>query len=132
MTLPHAVAHRCRYRRHTAVTGRTIHPDDGWLSLELVGMFGLVLVTLFAVLQGLAGGFALSEANTAARAAARAASMGRDPYSAAQQAVSPSLRPVQVDGGGETWTVSVPVPEVVGWMHLGSVTRSATIPNTQP
>lgn len=107
-------------------------PDHGWLSLELVGLFGLLLVTLFAVLQVLAGGFALTEANTAARAAARAASLDQDPYSAAQSAVSPGLRPVQVSGAGETWTVRVPVPAVVGWLPLDSVSRSATMPDTEP
>ncbi len=135
MTWRSAVTCRCAVTWRSAVTRRSARrhrrADGGWLSLELVGMFGLLLATVFAVLQVLAGAFALSEANTAARAAARAASLGEDPYSAAASAVSPSLRPVTVSGSGETWSVSVPVPVVVGWLPLHAVTRSATMPDTE-
>jgi hypothetical protein len=95
-------------------------------------MFALILVSMYIVLQAMAAMFVLTEANGAARAAARAASLGRDPYSAAQAAVSPSLRPVRVSGGGQTWRATIGVPVVVRWMPLADISRSATIPRTEP
>lgn len=87
-------------------TSRGRRGDRGQSTLELVGLFPLLLVVLLLVLQTLSAVFALSQAGTAAL----------DP---------------RVSGAGATWTASVRVPVVFSPLHLGSVTRSATFPATE-
>jgi hypothetical protein len=121
-----------RVRRAHRRSGDRGSADRGSVTLEFVGTVAYVLIGTLLVLQALAAGYALSQANTAARAAARAASLGNDPGTAAEAAVAPALRPVSVSGFGETWSATVSVPTVVRWFPVGSITRSATIPRTDP
>jgi hypothetical protein len=96
-------------------------------------LFFLVLVCLMTVLHGLAAMFALTQANLSARAAARQYSITRSvpaASAAAQSAVSGALRPVQVSGGGERWTVTVSAPRIALWLPQIEITRSATMPYT--
>jgi hypothetical protein len=110
--------------------------DGGWLSLEFVGMSFLFLFSLMLALQVASATYTMAQANGAARAAARAATLRGSGQSAANEAVNPSLRPVQVSGGssggqGQTWSVTLRVPQVVPLMPRWTVTRSASMPNTE-
>lgn len=99
-------------------------------------MFGLFLVTLLFVLQGAAFSYTIAQANGAARAAARASSLGQSGVQAARDAVNPSLRPVVASGSPSSyvhrWKVTLQVPQVVPMMPSWSVTRSAAMPATEP
>jgi hypothetical protein len=110
--------------------------EDGWLSLEFVGMSFLFLFSLMLALQVASATYTLAQANGAARAAARAATLRGSGQSAANAAVNPSLRPVRVSGGsaggqGQTWSVTLRVPRVVPLMPSWTVTRSASMPSTE-
>lgn len=101
----------------------------GTASLELVGLLPLVAVVCLLLLQGAAALFAMQAASDAVRQAARADSLGRDPRTAAEQALPGGLR---VDsftsfgpGHGARLTVRVPrlspIPQI-------TVTREAVLP----
>lgn len=115
---------------------RRLRGERGWISIEFVGMFALFLVTLLFVLQGAAFSYTIAQANGAARAAARASSLGESGVQAARNAVNPSLRPVVASGGPSAyvhrWQVTLRVPQVVPMMPSWSVTRTAAMPATEP
>ncbi len=127
----------------TARLARRLRPDDartgrdgGWLSIEFVGMAFLLLLALMLALQVVSYTYSLSQVNGAARAAARAATLGRSAEAAARDAVSPSLHPVTTadpsDPDGQTWSVTVSVPLVIPRMPQWTITRTATMPSTEP
>lgn len=99
-------------------------------------MTGMFLAALMLVLQGAAFSFTIAQANGAARAAARASSLGQSGVQAARDAVNPSLRPLVATGAPSTyvhrWQVTLTVPRVVPMMPLWTVTRSASMPATEP
>ncbi|MGX6451668.1 TadE/TadG family type IV pilus assembly protein [Brevibacterium paucivorans] len=119
--------------------------EKGVLSLEFVGTFGVFLFLLAIAFQAMLAMFALSQANSAARNAARAEAMmpGTGP-GAAQSAVSPGLQAQGVQttcSGGHnpkgdvTCKVSlgVPVfnmPDAPQWFPEIRVTRASTQPVT--
>lgn len=113
--------------------------DGGWLSLEFVGMTFFIALTLLVVIQVAAATFTMAQANGAARAAARHATLNRGTgaEAAANAAVSPSLRPVVravggASGGGQTWQVTLRVPQILPRLPDWTVTRSASMPSTEP
>ncbi len=119
-------------RRHRARRSR----DGGWLSIEFVGMSFLFLFTLMLALQVVAYTYSIAQVNGAARAAARAATLGQSAEAAASGAVSPSLRPVTTSvpgaAGGQKWAVTVSVPRVIPAMPQWTITRTASMPSTEP
>lgn len=113
--------------------------ERGVIALEFVGTFGLVLAMVLIVWQGMLAMHALSEANYAARDAARAEVMrsGTGP-SAGQNALSAHLQDTSFiscssSTGAVTCEAEVDIPliasSVIGdGVHGPSVTRSATMP----
>ncbi|MEW2115869.1 TadE/TadG family type IV pilus assembly protein [Streptomyces sp. NPDC005474] len=107
--------------------------DRGSSILEFTGFLPiLLLIGLGCIQLGLAG-YGLSQAGTAARAAARAASLGGDGEAAGVASVSDWLDP-QVDaplGAGDTTTarVVVHVPAIIPLFGDFDVDATATMPN---
>ncbi|MFJ2651024.1 TadE/TadG family type IV pilus assembly protein [Streptomyces sp. NPDC087420] len=108
--------------------------EKGQAALEFVGVITLLLIVgLSAVQLGLAA-YAVQQAGTAARAAARTASYRQadmDPAVAGEAAVSGWLNPaISVGDGGDavTATATVPVPSVLPLFDFGPAIRSATMP----
>jgi hypothetical protein len=131
-------ARRCRRLAPRAVDRRASGGDRGQVALEYVGFLAFLLVAGLAAIQlGLAA-YAVQQAGTGARAAARAAGYreavanGVDPTAAGESAMSDWLHG-QVAVGGEgsdsvTATATVPIPAIIPLFHLGSAVRSVTMP----
>src|SRR3954447_8078091 len=107
--------------------------ERGQATVELVGVLPLLAVLGFAVWQAAVVGQAFWMAGAAARAAARAEALGRDPLPAARAVLPPRLEDglrVQVrDGGGVT--VRLRLPAVVGGGTLGTTSAGARfVPQT--
>lgn len=106
--------------------------ERGTAALEFVGTFPfLLLAGLIALQFGLVGWAAVST-NDAARAAARAASLGQNPQVAATRALPGGLSPVSVTGSrigeGYRYTVTVKAPGIVPLFDLGTVSRTVDMP----
>jgi hypothetical protein len=90
--------------------------DRGQASVELVALLPLVAVLVVLLWQAVVAGQAVWLAGTAARAAARAEAVGRDPTAAARATLPPDLRrglsTSREDDGGVR--VRLLVPSVVG------------------
>ncbi|WUI79249.1 pilus assembly protein [Streptomyces sp. NBC_00400] len=117
--------------------------DRGTVSIEFLGFLPILLVIGLAVVQlGLAA-FAVQQAGTGARAAARTASMDEadrppDPEAAGRAAMTGWVArdaKVSVDGGGGdavSATVRVTIPSLLpGITDFGTASRSATMPRPQ-
>jgi uncharacterized protein (UPF0333 family) len=102
--------------------------ERGTASLELVGLMPVVAVVASLALQYAAVVFVAHAADDAARQAARAQSLGRDPTSAAEDVV-PSNLDVEVVTSGSRVTVRVEVPRLSP-LPQKTVTRSADMPDT--
>lgn len=98
-----------------------------------------ILLVLMVLIQVAAATYTIAQANGAARAAARAATLnaGAGGDAAARDAVSGSLRDGLTatgasTGDGQTWKVTLRVPKVLpGWPDW-TVTREASMPATEP
>ncbi|MEU8685844.1 TadE family protein [Streptomyces sp. NPDC048611] len=116
--------------------------DRGQASIEFLGFLPILLVVGLAVVQlGLAA-YAVQQAGTGARAAARTASMDEadretGPEAAGRSAMSDWVAErasISVGGGGAevSATARVPIPSVVpGVDDFGTATRTATMPRPQ-
>lgn len=116
----------------------------GAVSLEFAGMLVVFFIILVTALQAMLAMFSLSQANSAARNAARAEVLNPGSgVAVAQQAVSPGLRKAgvstscsgaRVHNGSITCKVTVAVPSLGTdsslWQPTIKVTRSATQPIT--
>jgi hypothetical protein len=107
--------------------GRTA--DGGTASLELVGLLPLVVIVVSLALQYAAVVFVAHSADDAARQAARALSLGRDPTGAAKAVLPPGLDVQVRSGGSGRVTVQVEVPRLSP-LPQKTVTRSAVMPDT--
>lgn len=104
--------------------------DRGAAALEFVGVLPLLLLAALVALQFGIVGWTVVSANQAARDAARAATLGRDPRAAAQAALPGTLEAVVSGGPGGSshrYTITVPIPSVIG-VSLGSVSRTVEMP----
>jgi hypothetical protein len=104
--------------------------------LEFAGFLPILLVVGMAAIQLGLIGYGISQAGSAARAAARAESLQSDTGAAAGVAsVSDWLAP-DVDagsgGGTTTATVTLTVPSVIPLFADVPVTREATMPDDNP
>jgi hypothetical protein len=103
--------------------------------LEFMALAPVVLVIAFIAWQLAIGGYAALSANEAARAAARAASLGEDPQSAAEDALPAGLKDFQLTGGragdGYSYTVRVEVP-AFSRVGLDPVSRTVDMPAPNP
>ena len=111
---------------------RPLSRERGVASLELIGVLPtLLLCAIMAFQVGLAGG-GMASTVQAARAAARAASLGQNPVSAAHAALPGALVAESVTGscsaGSCAYTVTVRVPSAFGQFDLGTVTRTVEMP----
>lgn len=117
--------------------GRGSRPgrDRGQVAIEYVGLLPILLfVALCAVQLGLAI-YAVQQAGTAARAAARVASQAHttaDPQAAGNDAVSDwldaSVDPPAVGYDSVKVTAHVHIPTVVPGLDFGTAERSVTMP----
>jgi hypothetical protein len=103
--------------------------DAGTASLELVGLMPIVAVVASLALQYAAVVFVAHTADDAARQAARALSLGRDPTSAAEDVVPSNLDVQVLTSGTGRVTVRVEVPRLSP-LPQKTVTRSADMPDT--
>lgn len=106
--------------------------ERGTASLEFVGILPTLLLSGMIALQfGVVGWTAVSTTD-AARAAARAASLGQNPYAAAAGALPGSLTPVAVvansSGQSRSYTVTVKTPSLLPGLDLGTVSRTVDMP----
>ncbi|MFF9477679.1 TadE/TadG family type IV pilus assembly protein [Streptomyces sp. NPDC014733] len=112
--------------------------DRGQASLEFLGFLPLLLIVGLAVVQLGIAAFAVQQAGTGARAAARTASLDppdrqRDPAAAGRAAMTGWVAErarIGVGGAGDAVraTTTVTLPSVIPGITLGTVTRSATMP----
>lgn len=106
--------------------------DRGTASIELVaGVPFLILAGAVALQFGIVGWTTVSTSD-AARAAARAASLGQNPSSAAAGALPNGLTPQSVIGGkagnGYSYTVTVKTPTILPMLDVGTVSRTVDMP----
>ncbi|CAI9415502.1 TadE/TadG family type IV pilus assembly protein [Nocardioides sp. T2.26MG-1] len=88
------------------------HDERGSVALEVVVLVPiLVLVALLTLQLGVAG-WSASQTQQAARAAARAQSLGEDPLAAAQGALPGSLEVDKIETTSDSVTLWVRVPRV--------------------
>ncbi|MFD7161935.1 hypothetical protein [Streptomyces violascens] len=114
--------------------------DRGQVALEYIGFIALLLLVGLAAIQLGVAAYAVNQAGTGARAAARAASLdepkGLSPEAAVQAAVSGWLYPDPkggIAGDQATYTVTIKIPSVIpGIPDFGTATRTSTMPKLQP
>jgi hypothetical protein len=101
--------------------------DDGQATVELVALLPCVVAVVAAAWQLVLAGDAKWSAATAARAAARAAAVGRDAEAAARRHVPARLeRGLRVSEAGEgRVSVSVEIPPVIHGIRPGRVRAEA-------
>ncbi|MBL1099097.1 pilus assembly protein [Streptomyces sp. 205] len=145
-TAPHGAAagEPCAERatRPTAASGGPLaavprRRDKGSASIEFIGFLPVLLIVALAAVQlGLAA-YTVQQAGTAARAAARTASLDEprtSPAAAGQAAMSGWLADgAEITSGGcaggqARATVTVEIPPVIPGFDFGSARRSATMP----
>jgi hypothetical protein len=102
------------------------HPP-GQASVELVALLPLLAVVLALAYQAVLAGQSLWEVRVAARAAARAHSLGADATMAARRHLRAGLEPglrVHAAGDGDV-RVSIRVPTILPAVHLGRVSATS-------
>ncbi|GAA3195506.1 MULTISPECIES: TadE family protein [Streptomyces] len=112
--------------------------DRGQASIEFLGFLPLLLIVALAVVQLGIAAFAVQQAGTGARAAARTASLDppdrqRDPAAAGRAAMTGWVAErarIGVGGAGDAVraTTTVTLPSLIPGVSLGTVSRSATMP----
>ncbi|MFI9047631.1 TadE/TadG family type IV pilus assembly protein [Streptomyces sp. NPDC053427] len=112
--------------------------DRGQVSIEFLGFLPVLLAVALAVVQLGLGAYAVQQAGTGARAAARTASLDEadreaDPGAAGRAAMSGWIgkgATISVDGGPSAVraTATVHIPSIIPGVDFGSARRSATMP----
>ncbi|MGW1867890.1 TadE/TadG family type IV pilus assembly protein [Streptomyces mauvecolor] len=116
--------------------------DRGQVALEYIGFVAILLLVGLAAIQLGVAAYAVNQAGTGARAAARAASLddpkGLSPEAAVDAAVKGWVhaeRPRRSGGGDEvTYTVTIKIPSVIPGLRdgfFGTATRTSTMPKLQ-
>lgn len=105
------------------------HGQRGSSSMEFLGLAPVVLLIAVALLQAGFSLYGISATQTAARQAARAASLGEDPFLAADAALPGwlTLDDVTAVGIGNGVRVRTDLPDIVPGTDL-TVTREAILP----
>lgn len=108
---------------------RASRDDHGTSTLEVAGLAPLVLFVAFLLVNGGLALYGISATETAAHQAARAMSLGDDPYAAADAALPDWLDPqVRTIGTGENGVrVTVDLPDMIPGTSL-LVSREAVMP----
>jgi TadE-like protein len=109
-------------------------PDAGQAAVEFVAVLPLVALVLALAWQAILAGHAVWAANTAARAAARAAAVGRDPTLAARAHLPTSLEPgLRISRpAGDAVELSLRIPPVLPALRLGRVTATGHFRPQEP
>ena len=94
------------------MTAARCRRECGTASIEVVALIPVLLFVAMLVLQLGVAGWTASQTAEAARQAARAQSLDRDPLTAAEQALPGALRVDRISAGGDTVTLWVDVPRV--------------------
>ncbi|MFJ9415944.1 MULTISPECIES: TadE/TadG family type IV pilus assembly protein [unclassified Streptomyces] len=113
--------------------------DRGQVSIEFLGFLPVLLAVALAVVQLGLGAYAVQQAGTGARAAARTASLDEadreaDPAAAGRAAMSGWIgkgATISVSGAGTgaaRATATVHIPSVIPGVDFGTARRSATMP----
>lgn len=107
---------------------RATHAQRGQASIETVVLLPVLVALTFAVWQAALAGWALVSAQSAARAAARAALAGSPPRPAALAALPGSLRSgARVEDSGGKVTVRVHIPAVLPGFDAGLSASAAEV-----
>ena len=107
---------------------RATHAQRGQASIETVVLLPVLVALTFAVWQAALAGWALVSAQSAARAAARAALAGSPPRPAALAALPGSLRSgARVEDSGGKVTVRVHSPAVLPGFDAGLSASAAEV-----
>jgi hypothetical protein len=102
---------------------------SGQASVELIAVMPVVGLVVLALWQAVLAGQAAWSSAGAARAAARAQAVGRDPLAAARGAVPGALRAgVRVSASGAGVRVRVPVPLAFTGARLTTIDARAALP----
>ena len=102
---------------------------NGQASVELVALMPVVGLVVLALWQAVLAGQAVWSSAAAARAAARAQAVGRDPLAAARGAVPSTLRAgIRVSAAGTGVRVHVPIPLAFTSTRLTTIDARATLP----
>lgn len=123
-----------RDRRSGSGRGAGRGCDRGQVAIEYLGFIPVLMLVALAVIQTGLVAHAAQQAGTAARAGARAASLGMSAQQGCREAVSASLssRTSCAEArGGDTVTVTatVRIPSVIPfWNPIGDTRRTATMP----
>lgn len=112
--------------------------DRGQVAIEFIGFLPLLLVLALGAVQLGLGAYAAQQAGTAARAAARTATLDDaevGPEAAGRAAVSGWLADgtsigLREAGNEARATATVEIPSVIPGVRFGSAKRSATMPRT--
>ena len=105
---------------------RSWRRDEGQAAVELVALLPLLALLAAGAWQLVVAGHAAWAAGTAARAAARAEAVGRDPAAAARGTLPGRLeRRLIVERAEGGVRVAVAIPRVLGLPALGSVSSTA-------
>jgi Flp pilus assembly protein TadG len=115
-------------RRHARTAPR--RGDSGVASLEVVALYPLLVLFGAFALQVGAAMWTVTATNEAVRTAARAASLGEDPYAAAARSLPDSMNIVAFSSSGgteHTVRMQVRVPRVSPLPPF-TVTRDAVLP----
>ncbi|MFI1162513.1 TadE/TadG family type IV pilus assembly protein [Streptomyces sp. NPDC020801] len=111
-------------------TGR----DRGQVAIEYLGFIPILMLVAMAAIQLGLVAYTAQQAGTAARAGARAASLGMSAQQGCQEAVADSLTRRTICGearGGDTVTVTatISIPSIIPmWDPIGSARKRATMP----
>ena len=107
---------------------RTTHRERGQASVESVVLLPVLVVITFAMWQAALAGWTLVSAQSAARAAARAALVGSPARPAALAALPEPLRAdARIDEGGGTVRVRVRIPAVLPGFDAGLSASAAEV-----
>jgi Flp pilus assembly protein TadG len=107
---------------------RGTHRQRGQASIETVVLLPVLVALAFAVWQAAVAGWTLVSAETAARAAARAALAGSPPRPAALAALPEPMRSgATVETGTATVTVRVQIPAVLPGFDVGVSASAAEV-----
>jgi hypothetical protein len=101
--------------------------EQGQASVELVALLPLIVLIGAVLWQAVLAGETAWVAGSAARAAARAQALGKDPAAAARRILPARLaRGVHVVARGDgSVTVAIPVPRVLGGGRLATIATQA-------
>jgi TadE-like protein len=110
---------------------RSPHDESGTSTLEVAGLAPLVLMITLALLYAGFALYGITATQTAARQAARAASLGDDPVTAADAALpgwlEPDVSTYPAGGSGTGVRVRTDLPDLLPGTDL-VVTREAVMP----